>query len=140
MSAKVADLMSESVITAEPHHSVEHTRALLEKNGISSVPVVDSDGQPVGIVSATDLAQDLKGGSPISTLMTEKVYSVPKYEDVSIAARVMRNHKIHHVVVTHEKQVVGILSAFDLLKLVEGHRYVQKGQATKSQRKGNKRH
>ena len=51
----------------------------------------------------------------------------------------MRNHKIHHVVVTHEKKVVGILSAFDLLKLVEGHRYVQKNAPTKSSRKGNKR-
>lgn len=140
MSTKVAELMSESVVTAEPHHSVEHTRALLENNSISSVPVVDSDGRPVGIVSATDLAQDLKNGSPISTLMTRKVYSVPKYEDVSIAARVMRNHGIHHVVVTHEKQVVGILSAFDLLKLVEGHRYVPRNPPTTSGRKGNKRH
>lgn len=139
MNIKVAELMSGSVLTAEPHQSVEHIRQLLDRNNISSVPVVDSDGQPVGVVSVTDLAQDLKLGSPISTIMTEKVYVVPKYEDVSIAARVMRNHKIHHVVVTHEKKVVGILSAFDLLKLVEGHRYIAKNPPTKSKRKGSKR-
>ena len=139
MNTKVAELMSETVVTAEPHHSTEHTRKLLDRNGISSVPVVDSNGQPLGIVSATDLAQDLKPGSPISNIMTTKVYVVPKYEDVSIAARVMRNHKIHHVVVTHEKKVVGILSAFDLLKLVEGHRYVAKNPPTKSKRKSTKR-
>ena len=139
MNVKVADIMSESVLTAEPHQSVEHIRQLLDRNKISSVPVVDSDGQPVGVVSATDLAHDLKAGSPISSIMTEKVYVVPKYEEVSIAARVMRNHKIHHVVVTHEKKVVGILSAFDLLKLVEGHRYVEKNPPTKSKRKGSKR-
>lgn len=139
MNIKVAELMSESVLTAEPHQSVEHIRQLLDRNSISSVPVVDSDGQPVGIVSVTDLAHDLKAGSPISTIMTEKVYVVPKYEDVSIAARVMRNHKIHHVVVTHEKKVVGILSAYDLLKLVEGHRYIAKNPPTKSARKGSKR-
>ncbi|MCP4319597.1 MAG: hypothetical protein GY789_27340 [Hyphomicrobiales bacterium] len=34
----------------------------------------------------------------------------------------MRKNKIHHVVVTHQKQVVGLISSFDLLKLVEGHR------------------
>ena len=51
----------------------------------------------------------------------------------------MRNHKIHRVVVTHEKQVVGILSAFDLLKLVEGHRFVAKTAPTSSKRKGSKR-
>ena len=139
MSIKVAELMSDAVLTAEPHQSIEHVRQLLDRNNISSVPVVDSDGQPVGVVSATDLAHDLKLGSPISTIMTEKVYVVPKYEDVSIAARVMRNHKIHHVVVTHEKKVVGILSAFDLLKLVEEHRYVAKNPPTKSARKGSKR-
>ena len=132
--------MSESVVTAEPHHSTEHTRKLLGNNKISTVPVVDSDGQPVGVVSASDLAHDLKAGAPISTIMTKKVYVVPKYEDVSIAARVMRNHNIHHVVVTHEKKVVGILSAFDLLKLVEDHRYVAKNPPTKSSRKGTKRH
>jgi len=139
MSTKVAELMSETVVTAEPHHSIEHTRTLLDRNGITSVPVVDSDGQPVGIVSAIDLAHDLKAGAPISTIMTANVYVVPKYENVSIAARVMRNHKIHHVVVTHEKKVVGILSAFDLLKLVEEHHYVAKNPPTKSRRKGAKR-
>lgn len=139
MNTKVDELMSETVVTAEPHQSVEHVRKMLEKNGIGSVPVVNSGGEPVGVVSATDLARDLKPGSSISAIMTEKVYVVPKYEDVSIAARVMRNHNIHHVVVTHEKKVVGILSAFDLLKLVEGHRYIAKNPPTKSARKGSKR-
>ncbi len=140
MNTKVAELMSKAVVTAEPHHSVEHVRKLLDRNAISSVPVVDSEGRPVGIVSVTDLAYDLKAGSAISTIMTKKVYVVPKYEDTSIAARVMRNHKIHHVVVTHEKEVVGILSAFDLLKLVEDHRYVAKNPPPTSRRKSTKRH
>ncbi len=140
MNVKVDELMSASVVTAEPHHSVEHVRQLLENNNISAVPVVDSEGQPVGIVSRTDMAADLKSGTPINKVMTEKVYVVPKYENVSIAARVMRNHNIHRVVVTHEKQVVGMLSAFDLLKLVEDHRFVAKNPPTQSKRKGGKRH
>jgi len=139
MSVKVEELMTKSVITAQPHQSVEHVRSMLEKNSISAVPVVDSDGHPVGIVSSTDLVQELKPGSPISQVMTEKVYTVPQYDDTSIAARVMRNHKIHRVVVTHEKQVVGMLSAFDLLELVESHRYVAKNAPTPSKHKGGKR-
>jgi len=139
MNVKVAELMAESVVTTEPHASVEHVRGILERNKIGAIPVVDSDGKPVGIVSTTDLAADLKPGSPIRTIMTEKVYSVPKYDDVSTAARVMRNHKIHRVLVTHEQKVVGVLSAFDLLKLVEGHRFVAKNAPTSSKRKGSKR-
>jgi CBS domain-containing protein len=139
MSVKVEELMTKSVITAQPHQSVEHVRNMLENNPISAVPVVDSDGHPVGIVSAIDLVGELKAGAPISQIMTEKVYTVPQYDDTSIAARVMRNHKIHRVVVTHEKQVVGILSAFDLLELVESHRYVAKNAPTASKHKGGKR-
>ena len=139
MNVKVEELMTQSVVTAEPHQSVEHVRNMLEKNKISAVPVVDSDKHPVGIISLTDLAQDLKAGAPVSSIMTEKVYTVPKYDDVSIAARVMRNHSIHRVVVTHEQAVVGMLSAFDLLKLVEGHRFVAKNAPQRSKRKGSKR-
>ena len=52
--------------------------------------------------------------------------AVPAYNDASVAARVMRKNKVHHIVVTHEKQVVGVISSFDLLKLVEGRRFVSK--------------
>lgn len=139
MSVKVEELMTASVITAQPHQSVEHVRNMLENNSISAVPVVDSDGHPVGIVSSTDLVHELKPGMPISQIMTERVFTVPQYDDTSIAARVMRNHGIHRVVVTHEQKVVGMLSAFDLLKLVESHRYVAKNAPTPSKRKGTKR-
>lgn len=139
MNVKVSELMTQSVVTAEPHQSIEHVRQMLETNGITAVPVVDSEHHPVGVISSTDLAQDLKGGAQISSIMTEKVYTVPQYDDVSIAARVMRNHKIHRVVVTHEQKVVGMLSAFDLLKLVEDHRFVAKNAPQRSKRKGSKR-
>jgi CBS domain-containing protein len=139
MNAKVHDLMTEAVVTTEPHATIEHARKMLEKNKVSAIPVVDSEGQPVGIVSATDLAADLKRDSPVRTIMTDKVYTVPQYDDVSVAARVMRNHRIHRVVVTHEQKVVGILSAFDLLALVEDHRWVAKNPPSESKRKKSKR-
>jgi len=134
MNAKVNELMSGSVITTRPHKTISHVRALLKRNALSAVPVVDSDEQPIGIVSATDLLPHLKSNSPVSSIMTEKVYTVSQYDDVSTAARVMRNQKIHRVVVTHEQRVVGVLSSFDLLKLVEDHRFVAKNPPTESKR------
>jgi CBS domain-containing protein len=135
MSTKVYELMTASVVTTEPHRSVDHVRAVLDRNKLTAIPVVDTDGHPVGIVSATDLLPPLNGGSPISKIMTEKVYTVPKYDDVSTAARIMRNHRIHRVVVTHEQKVVGVLSSFDLLELVEEHRFVAKNPPTRSKRR-----
>ncbi len=139
MNIKVHELMTESVVTTEPHASIDRVRRIIQRNKIGAVPVVDSNGQPVGIVSTTDLVPSLKPESPVSTIMTEKVYTVPKYDDVSVAARIMRNHKIHRVVVTHEQKVVGVLSAFDILQLVESHRFVAKNPPSESRRKQSKR-
>lgn len=139
MNARIHDLMTEAVVTTEPHASIDRVRRLLQRNKVGAVPVVDTEGQPVGIVSATDLVPGLKAESPVRTIMTEKVYTVPQYDDVSVAARIMRNHKIHRVVVTHEKKVVGMISAFDLLALVESHRWVPKNPPSASTRKGSGR-
>lgn len=102
----------------------------MKRNRILAVPVVGPDGEPKGIVTSSDLVDDLNGGTPVSQVMTGRVYKLPAYNDVSVAARVMRKHKIHHVVVTHERKLVGIISSFDLLKLVENHRYRELGPST----------
>ena len=135
MNAKVRDLMTESVITVEPHATIDRVRRILQRNKVGALPVVDPDGQPVGIVSATDLVPSLEGDSRVSAIMTEKVYTVPKYDDVSVAARIMRNHKIHRLVVIHEHRVVGMITTFDLLELVQGHRWVPKNPPSESHRK-----
>ena len=134
MNAKVHDLMTESVVTIGRHATIDRVRKILQRNKVGAVPVVDADGQPVGIVSATDLVPSLKADSPVSKIMTEKVYTVPKYDDVSVAARIMRNHRIHRLVVTHEQKVVGIITTFDLLELVQGHRWVAKNPPSESRR------
>lgn len=122
MNTKVYDLMLEQVITAQPHHTVDHVRRLINLNHIHAIPVVDSEGDVVGIVSTTDLVPDLKAGTPVSQIMTRKVYTISQDDDIHMAARAMRNHHIHHLVVTDEQKVIGILSSFDLLRLVEEYR------------------
>ena len=135
MNAKVRDLMTESVIAVEPDATIDRVRRILQRNKVGALPVVGPDGQPVGIVSATDLVASLEGDSRVSAIMTEKVYTVPKYDDVSVAARIMRNHKIHRLVVTDEQKVVGVITTFDLLELVQDHRWVPKNPPSESQRK-----
>ena len=138
MNVKVKDLMVESVVTTMPHKSIGHAQEIMAKNNIKSVPVVDGDKEVKGIITSTDLLEDHNEASPISTVMHTKVYSIPAYSDVTIAARMMRNHNINHLVVTDEHKLVGVLSAHDLLKLVEDHRFVMKNPPTPS-KKGNKR-
>ena len=44
LTVKIADLMSKRVITAQPHHTVEHVREMMNKNRILAVPIVDDPG------------------------------------------------------------------------------------------------
>ena len=135
MNTKVADIMIKNVIGCQPHHSVEHVKKIMKTNKIHAIPVIDNENSLKGIVSTIDLTDSIKDNTPVSNIMTENVYTIPMYNDVHHAARLMRNHKVHHVVVTHEKKVVGILSSFDLLKLVEDHRFVMKQAPSESKKK-----
>ncbi len=139
MNVKIQDLMTPDVITAQPHDTVAQLISKMAKCSLSSIPVVSLDNKPVGIVSAKDLLAAEKQSVAVSDIMSAKVYTIPEYEDVSIAARMMHNHKIHHLVVTQEKKVVGVISAFDLLKLVEDHRFVSKNAPTATTKVKGKR-
>ena len=126
MNIKVKDLMVGSVITTMPHKTVGHAQSIMSKNNIKSIPIVDGDNNVKGILTSTDILNGASETTPVSHVMIKDVYTVPAYSDVHIAARVMRNHKINHLVVTDEKKIVGVLSAHDLLRLVEDHRCVMK--------------
>jgi len=130
MNVKVRDVMTSNVVTVQPHETVGQIKGKMTKRNLRNVPVVSQDNTPIGVVSASDLLAAEKEGSPVSKIMTDKVYTIPEYEDVSVAARMMCNHKIHHLIVTQEKQVIGIISSYDLLRLVEGHRFVMKNPST----------
>jgi len=130
--------MVSSVITTMPHKSVGHAQSIMAENKIKSIPVVDSEMGIKGIITATDMLEDLSESTPLSHVMTKKVYTVPPYADVHIAARVMRNHDINHLIVADEQKIVGVLSAHDLLRLIEDHRFVMKNAPTPSKKKSQR--
>lgn len=135
MNAKIEDLMVKSVVCSVPHKSIGHIKEIMTTHKIQSVPIVNPNNEVEGIVTAQDLIGDLNDQTPVSQVMTRNVYTIPLYSDVHIAARIMRNHSIHHLIVTDEQKIVGILSAFDLLKLVENHRFVMKNPPTPPKKK-----
>lgn len=140
MNTKIADLMVEKVMTATRHQTIGHVREVMATHAVSCMPVVNPDGEPLGIVTSTDLLNcGHAEAAPVSGVMSKGAYSVPQYADPSMAARIMRNHHVHHVLVTHEGELVGIVSAFDLLRLVEDHRFVMKNAPSTSTKHGGKR-
>ena len=132
MNVTVSELMHSPVMTITKHETVGHARELMASHRVSALPVVGPGGEPVGIVTATDLldGHGHPDGAPVSQVMAKDPLHVPPSEGSHVAARIMRNHHVHHVLAVEDHVVVGMVSSFDLLRLVEEHRYVAKNAPT----------
>lgn len=127
MTVKVIDVMSKKQpLFATMKQNIGHVRTIFMNNKVSILPVIDPEEYVVGVISHRDLIDQTNDELRIDTVMTQKVYTIPSYENVDVAARIMKKQKIHHLIVTHEKKLVGVLSSFDLLTLVENKRFVEK--------------
>lgn len=111
--------MSKKIVFASSDHTVEHVRELMASKKIHALPVVGKNKKIIGIVTTTDVARGIEETSPVRHIMSEMVITVDATDPASKAARLMRAHRIHHIVVTGEGRAVGIVSSFDLLGLIE---------------------
>ncbi|WP_127357304.1 CBS domain-containing protein, partial [Actinacidiphila soli] len=57
----VGDVMTEEVVTFRPDTPFHEVAALLDANDIAAAPVVDDDGAPVGVVSASNVLRHETG-------------------------------------------------------------------------------
>lgn len=119
MAMVVAHIMSSEVVFAALDHTVDHVRELMASKHINALPVVDLNKKIKGIVTTADVARRVKDDTPVSHVMSDMVMMVGATESVGAAARMMHENRIHHLVVTDNSKVVGIVSSFDLLELFE---------------------
>jgi CBS domain-containing protein len=82
---RVADLMTQKVITANPETSVGDIASLMEKNCIKRVPIV-KDGRIVGIVSRANLLQALASAP-------KKIGAQPKVDDAALREKIQAQLK-----------------------------------------------
>lgn len=118
MTVMVAHIMTKKVIFAAPDHTVDHVRELMGAKRIHALPVADMNSKLLGIVTSADVARRIDGTREVRDVMNDTVQSVRATDPVSEAAKRMRQHRVHHLVVTDDGRAVGIVSAFDLLSVV----------------------
>ena len=138
MNVTVGEIMTTPVMTVMKHQTAGHATALMHDHGVSAIPVVGPQQEPLGIITATDLLVSRSDATPVAAFMAKAPLAVHVDDGPHVAARVMRNHHIHHVLVVDHHAVVGIVSAYDLLELVEEHRYVAKSAPTPGRRAPNR--
>jgi CBS domain-containing membrane protein len=139
MNTKVNDLMVGNVVKVGPHFTIEKTKNLMVSAKLSFVPVVNGEDEILGVVSSKDVIASENPNSPIAKIMSKEIYSIAEYQGIELAAKMMRKHKIHHLLVTKEKKIVGILSSFDLLKLIEGQKFTSKNPGTPKKKRDQDR-
>lgn len=139
MNITLADIMKAPVITITRHETANRATDMMRTHRVSALPVVGPEGAPLGMITASDLLTDHVDGTPVSVLMSDKPLTVPSTDGPHVAARIMRNHHVHHVMVTEASRVIGMVSAYDLLQLVENHRFQMKQPPTPTKKRTGRR-
>jgi CBS-domain-containing membrane protein len=118
---RIREIMNPAVATITEDESVKTAARKLLKGETNHLPVIDSLGKLVGIITTYDVSKSvlLKGDSmKVSEIMSKKVVVVTPDEPVDVAAQRLEQHNISALpVVDSELHVIGILNAVDLGKL-----------------------
>ncbi|MBO0612250.1 MAG: hypothetical protein RL122_421 [Pseudomonadota bacterium] len=82
--------------------------------------ITEDDSTPHGMVTDTDfrrvIAQGLRIDLPIGDIMTRKLYTLSPNDQASEALLLMTRFNLRHVPVVNNNEVVGVISATDLLR------------------------
>lgn len=118
-SMKIESLMVPSPITITIHSTVQQAIELMKINSIRHLPVVDGQNTLLGLLTLADLKQALipsmLSDVTLVDMMIKNPLTVSPNEDIEIAAQLIYKHKISGLPVTHENQLVGIITESDIL-------------------------
>ncbi len=126
MDIPISSMMTSQTRTVAVDDSVAHVEELLHSHQLSALPVTEGqDKAIVGIISARDLVHFHAARRDPETV---RVWEICSYKPVQVSpdttisqvAKLMVDKRLHHILVTRNNEVVGIVSSFDFVK-----KYVQ---------------
>ncbi|GAB3249601.1 IMP dehydrogenase [Chitinimonas naiadis] len=109
-------------VTIKPDMLVRDVVALTRQHRISGLPVIEANGQVVGIVTNRDLRFESRLDAPVSSIMTprEKLVTVREGASIEEARDLMHAHRLERVLVINEAfQLKGLITVKDIIKTVE---------------------
>ena len=143
-----ASIMTRGVVTAHPSDTVARVARMLAEHAISAVPVCDTDGALLGMVSEGDLMRPfvdtnvkrrawwlalLADGNDlapefldyvrldrhaVSDLMTKPVITATETTNVTELAEQMVEHRIKRLPIVRDGKLVGIVSRADVIRAI----------------------
>jgi len=115
----VKDIMSKSLISADPSTTVFQIAQLMEKGGVGAI-LVKKDGEPAGIITDRDFAikittQKLSSDTSIDKVASYPLEKIESNESIVAAASIMSSKKIRKLAVIENSKVIGIITSTDLV-------------------------
>lgn len=116
MATKVREIMNHEVFSVRPE---EPTASVLESIlalGITGAPVLDPNGQPLGVVSLRDLVGP-RPGTTAGERMTSPAVTIMAEARIEEAGRLLSETGYHRLVAVDETgRAVGIVSGLDVVR------------------------
>lgn len=120
MKGHARQLMTTKVVLATPRTTLAEAARELGRLEVSGLPVVDVNGQVIGILTESDLLRALLEDIPVETLvtsiMTSPVVTVDEFTPADTIARLLRAHQVHHLPVTRQGVVVGLITPQEVIR------------------------
>jgi CBS domain-containing protein len=128
----VANVMTRDVVTVDLNDQLAVAEDVMRLGRFRHMPVVDEDGELVGLVSSRDLfhnallkalgygtraKQEALETTRVKEAMTSPVVTTTPETPLSDAAKVMRDKKLGCLVVVENQKIVGILTEGDFVAL-----------------------
>lgn len=127
---KVADLMRTDVKTVDLDASVADAITTLADVHVSALPVIDAHGQVLGVLSTTDILEELSETTEpelrerlldetvVRDIMTPRSRVIEPEADILEAARQMLYLGVHRLFVESHGRLVGVISQTDIVAAV----------------------
>ena len=116
----IGDYMSSPVLSIDSELTVQEAAQQMHAKNVGALLVRVCE-EYVGIITETDLARKVVAlglnleTTLVSSVMTKPLLSMDRYFPVEEAEEFMQKHKIRHLAVTEEDEIVGMLSVKDLV-------------------------
>ena len=123
MTLHASDVMIRDVVTVAETMSLKEITSLFKEKRITGAPVVDANGELVGVISETDIIRkttSIGAWSPSTAgqIMTRNAVTVAPNESLQRVCELMYNRRIHRVVVAEGRQICGIITTMDILRAI----------------------
>ena len=121
MNETISNLIATELVSVDLDDTIKVVIETLDTHKLSCVPVVDSDGKCFGVISSPDLVHFQKMKiNPKAELAwevcTHNFIELSPKASINEAVELMVKNKIHHIIISENNSLKGILSSLDIIE------------------------